>query len=42
MKFCIYSGEYATFGPKARVPSFLVEVDVPAIELVEKVGVADV
>jgi hypothetical protein len=38
----VYSSQYTTFGSESRVPSFLVKMDVPAVEVVEEVGVANV
>jgi hypothetical protein len=42
MEPCVDSREYTTLGSETRVPSFLVEMEILAIELVEEVGVADV
>jgi hypothetical protein len=42
MESCVYCGEYATFGSKTRVPSFFVQMEVLAIEVIEEVRVANV
>lgn len=41
MGLCIDGGEDASLGANLLVPSFLVEMDILAVELIEKTGVPD-